>query len=377
MAKARSGGGRQGGREPGRRAKADDQAQDQGVARVAQAGGLRVRARQGPGSRRMSSGCASGSSPTTTCRSGAVSRPRSRRCGRGSTALGHGAWVFAPAPGRRSRPGPRLPLPVDSRADLSRASRCRCRSRRRLGPPRPRARPRRRPRPPSVPARGDRRGGSPAGQRRPLVFTYHTRYEKYAHYVPLPPAARGRRSRCACRAASPTPPTSWWRPRSTSRDTLRRARRARARRGGPHRRGPRSLPPGRRRGRARRAARAGPPTGPSASTSAASTARRAWSACSTAFDVDRRRAVRRTPAPGRAGEPRRGARAAAAAAGPRGGRIHFHGGRGPRGAARRTTGPPISSSSRRRPRRRDWCWPRPTPAGCPRWRCGRRGWTRW
>src|SRR5258706_7479650 len=25
------------------------------------------------------------------------------------------------------------------------------------------------------------------GQRRPLVFTYHTRYEKYAHYVPLPP----------------------------------------------------------------------------------------------------------------------------------------------------------------------------------------------
>jgi hypothetical protein len=23
-------------------------------------------------------------------------------------------------------------------------------------------------------------------QKRPLVFTYHTRYEKYAHYVPLP-----------------------------------------------------------------------------------------------------------------------------------------------------------------------------------------------
>jgi len=25
---------------------------------------------------------------------------------------------------------------------------------------------------------------------RPLVFTYHTRYEKYAHYVPLPPRGR-------------------------------------------------------------------------------------------------------------------------------------------------------------------------------------------
>src|SRR5262249_17670779 len=35
-------------------------------------------------------------------------------------------------------------------------------------------------------------------QGRPLVFTYHTRYEKYAHYVPLPErlvaAARGRPS---------------------------------------------------------------------------------------------------------------------------------------------------------------------------------------
>src|SRR5260370_1034101 len=41
------------------------------------------------------------------------------------------------------------------------------------------------------------------GQRRPLVFPYHTRYEKYAHYVPLPP--RLVRS-LAVRLASPFPP---------------------------------------------------------------------------------------------------------------------------------------------------------------------------
>ena len=39
--------------------------------------------------------------------------------------------------------------------------------------------------------------------RRPLVFTYHTRYEKYAHYVPLPPRlVRGLAVRLACRFAN-------------------------------------------------------------------------------------------------------------------------------------------------------------------------------
>jgi len=39
-------------------------------------------------------------------------------------------------------------------------------------------------------------------QRRPLVFTYHTRYEKYAHYVPLPQRlVRGLAVRLACRFA--------------------------------------------------------------------------------------------------------------------------------------------------------------------------------
>jgi len=40
-------------------------------------------------------------------------------------------------------------------------------------------------------------------QRRPLVFTYHTRYEKYAHYVPLPPRlVRSLAVRLACRFAN-------------------------------------------------------------------------------------------------------------------------------------------------------------------------------
>jgi len=39
-------------------------------------------------------------------------------------------------------------------------------------------------------------------QRRPLVFTYHTRYEKYAHYVPLPQRlVRGLAVRLSCRFA--------------------------------------------------------------------------------------------------------------------------------------------------------------------------------
>src|SRR5712691_2485268 len=40
-------------------------------------------------------------------------------------------------------------------------------------------------------------------QRRPLVFTYHTRHEKYAHYVPLPPRlVRSLAVRLACRFAN-------------------------------------------------------------------------------------------------------------------------------------------------------------------------------
>ncbi|MGH7415787.1 MAG: glycosyltransferase, partial [Candidatus Rokuibacteriota bacterium] len=40
------------------------------------------------------------------------------------------------------------------------------------------------------------------GQRCPLVFTYHTRYEKYAHYVPLPSRLEERLAvRLACRFA--------------------------------------------------------------------------------------------------------------------------------------------------------------------------------
>jgi glycosyltransferase involved in cell wall biosynthesis len=39
-------------------------------------------------------------------------------------------------------------------------------------------------------------------ERRPLVFTYHTRYEKYAHYVPLPPRlVQSLAVRLACRFA--------------------------------------------------------------------------------------------------------------------------------------------------------------------------------
>ena len=52
-------------------------------------------------------------------------------------------------------------------------------------------------------------------QRRPLVFTYHTRYEKYAHYVPLPPRLVPRLAvRLACRFADSRGPGRW-RPPST------------------------------------------------------------------------------------------------------------------------------------------------------------------
>src|SRR5947208_3915321 len=103
----------------------------------------------------------------------------------GLDALGHRAWVFAPAPARAlpepafvfrypsvpapTYPGFALPLPLSPR--LARTARqlqleiFHAQHPFLLGPA----------------ARRFARGYG-----RPLVFTYHTRYEKYAHYVPLP-----------------------------------------------------------------------------------------------------------------------------------------------------------------------------------------------
>src|SRR5437867_3125512 len=103
----------------------------------------------------------------------------------GLDALGHRAWVFAPAPARAlpepafvfrypsvpapTYPGFALPLPLSPR--LARTARqlqleiFHAQHPFLLGPA----------------ARRLARAES-----RPLVFTYHTRYEKYAHYVPLP-----------------------------------------------------------------------------------------------------------------------------------------------------------------------------------------------
>ncbi|HET8576471.1 MAG TPA: glycosyltransferase [Methylomirabilota bacterium] len=104
---------------------------------------------------------------------------------RGLEALGHQAWVFAPAASGRlpdppfvfrypAVPAPTYPdfqLPVPFSRRLARSARAldldifHAQHPFLLG----------------VTARRLARG-----QGRPLVFTYHTRYEKYAHYVPLP-----------------------------------------------------------------------------------------------------------------------------------------------------------------------------------------------
>jgi glycosyltransferase involved in cell wall biosynthesis len=104
---------------------------------------------------------------------------------RGLDALGHQAWVFAPAASgpiadppfvfrypavpAPTYPGFHLPVPFSRR--LARSARA-------LGLDIFHAQ---HPFLLGVTARRLARG-----QRRPLVFTYHTRYEKYAHYVPLP-----------------------------------------------------------------------------------------------------------------------------------------------------------------------------------------------
>ena len=200
-------------------------------------------------------------------------------------------------------PPARLPLPVDSRRRPIRSSRCRCPCSPRLGRRRPRARPRRLPRPPSVPARPRPARRLARRLRRPLVFTYHTRYEKYAHYVPLPRAAGAGPSRCAWPAASPT-----------RADAGRRALRARgATRCGA--RGVRTpiavvptgvdldlLPPG---DRERRAARARAARGRAdLSLRRPARPREERGAGARRLRAHRRHAVRRHAAPGRAGHPR-------------------------------------------------------------------------
>src|SRR6266581_775683 len=100
-------------------------------------------------------------------------------------ALGHRAWVFAPAPARAlpepafvfrypsvpapTYPGFALPLPLSPRL---------ARTARQLGLEIFHAQH------PFLLGPAARRLAAKAG--RPIVFTYHTRYEKYAHSVPLP-----------------------------------------------------------------------------------------------------------------------------------------------------------------------------------------------
>src|SRR6266851_5481804 len=224
----------------------------------------------------------------------------------GLDALGHRAWVFVPAP---TYPGFALPLPLSPR--LARTARqlqleiFHAQHPFLLGP---------------AARRLARAGG------RPIVFTYHTRYEVYA------------------------PPWWWCRRGSTSIASV-----------------PGIV-------RRRDAGWAFPPPRRSASTSAASIARRAWSGSS--------RPSRRSPRPpreracswsgrgatrGPSSDGRRPAARTSASTSWAASRAR---------SSRPTTRRPISSSSPRRRRRRVWSWPRRTPAGCPRWPCGPRESTR-
>ncbi len=104
---------------------------------------------------------------------------------RGLEVSGHEAWVFAPRfPGALPGCPARGALSLAARGDLSGvcpghpvlAPHCPVRAGSRGGRP---------PRPSPIPARPRRGATGPADSGRPIVFTYHTRYEKYAHYVPL------------------------------------------------------------------------------------------------------------------------------------------------------------------------------------------------
>ena len=212
---------------------------------------------------------------------------------------------------------------------------------------------------------GPRRAAWPGGCGRPLVFTYHTRYEKYAHYVPAaarararrPPSASARaspprrrrhralgaRSATSCARAASRRRSRWCRPASTSRASGRAIARRARRRARPRRRRP------------------------------------PW--CSTSGRLDREKSVDRVlcafervagtvprarlvlVGPGHRGRARCGdwrERLPPATA------IHFLGVRAARGAGRRAIRPPTCSSSPPRRRRRGWCSPRPPRAGCRR-----------
>jgi glycosyltransferase involved in cell wall biosynthesis len=103
---------------------------------------------------------------------------------RGLEAAGHEAWVFAPRFPNATDVGSRIvrypSLPAVTYPEFALAVPWAPRIARRgaalsfaVSPAHPRAR------------RGPAAGGRARRQGRPLVFTYHTRYEKYAHYVPV------------------------------------------------------------------------------------------------------------------------------------------------------------------------------------------------
>ena len=175
----------------------------------------------------------------------------------------------------------------------------------------------------------------PGGLGRPLVFTYHTRYEKYAHYVPLDASARrGRRGPASTRFASRADAGG----RALS---MHRARTpAPARRDDADRVVPTGVDlerfrPGDR-AAARRALGLGLERTACCSTWAVSTARRAWTACSLAFDADRRHGGARPSV--LVGQGRKARRSAPAERLPTGDRIHFAGVREHEADCRRVPG---------------------------------------
>ena len=339
--------------------------------------GTSTKSRQGPdGTARSSRRCGSRSSPTTTCRSAAGSPPRSRRCGAGSrpAATTRGSSRRASA-APVAEPPRRRPLPVAARRRPIRSSRSGpvvARSRRGACDARASTCSTRTIRSCSAPPRGGWRGALGA----PLVFTYHTRYEKYAHYVPLPRAARGRGRGRGSHAASPPRADRVVAPSAQIATSSPRAACARPIAVVPTGVDLDALPPGR--PRARRGAALGLPADDRALPlrGTARSREERGARASTRSSASRARVPRRAARARRAGDPRPTRSRAARAASPAG-RPHplSRAGR-PRGARRRATRPPTCSCSRRRPRRRASCSPRPPRAGCPRWPCAVRGATR-